>query len=284
MTVHGIIIPAPAFGPRECGAQMSPKVDPTLYAIAEEAHQHFVDLLNQVLVLKAPTLEEAFQKRLIIYLGTLLNETISEVLLLCTHDVLRRTQPALRSAWEYVIRATYYAQRSSLNTAHFTELFSKLRRLYDQLDVPPTVTEYFEEKVMLFSEAHPDWVRPAEAGLKPILDEMYGPKLAEGLYSRWHVSYSPMTHGTFDGVAQVLGHDGNNTVVIPGTDIANIALAEATRFAFQMATLTKRCYGLTSADTLPMFKRFVKRCQQVRIRVGTPPPFPRPTARFLNKS
>jgi hypothetical protein len=48
--------------------------------------------------------------------------------------------------------------------------------------------------------------------------------------------------------------------------MANVVLVEVTRFAFQMATLTKRCYRLTSADTLPMFKRFVKRCQQVRVR------------------
>jgi hypothetical protein len=68
-------------------------------------------------------------------------------------------------------------------------------------------------------------------------------------------------------------------------DIANAALAEATRFAFQMAVLTKRRYGLTSAETLPLFKQFVKRCRQVRVRAGTPPPFPRPRAKkFLKKS
>lgn len=262
---------------------MSPKVDRELFGIAEQSHQHFIDLLNQVRVMRAATLDEAFQKRLFLYHGILLNETIGELFLLCTHDALRRTQPALRSAWEYIVRATYYTQRSGLNNAHFAEIWPKLNRLYEQLQVLPEITEQIETAVTRFTEQHPDWHRPHEAGLKPILDEMYGQRRSDRLYARWYTYNSPMTHGTYDGIANVLGHDGQNTVVKPGPNIANCVLAEATRFTLQMAVIMKRRYGLTG-QTLSIFRHFVERCRYLRVRVGTPPPFPRPTVRFLAKS
>jgi len=269
-------------GNDQCGQRMSPEVDGELFGLAQQAHQHFVDILERTYKRPTPTLEESFQKRLFLYLGTLLNDSIGAVLLLVSHDNLRMTQPITRSAYEYALRSLYYSYRKKLTFDHFVELWPKAERLWRSVPLDPRVSEQIDELVKRFAERNPEWKRPPEAtGPKSFFEEMYGERRGQRLYHRWHRFYSPFVHGTFDGVMMVLAHDGHNTVVQPGPDIANIALAEITRIAFAMMALLKRVFSEHSEETLKLFRQYVRRRESLRLRVQSQ--FPRPRRAFIDK-
>jgi hypothetical protein len=263
---------------------MSENVDDELFAITQHAHQHFVDLAEEMRVLPTPTIEQSIHKRLLLYFAALLNDGIGATSLLASHDGLRITMLTLRASYEYVIRAKYYAQRRSLTRRHITELWTKIDRLYSggvRLSFPET-RKQIDDAVADFFAKNPEWERPHEATLKPLLEEMYGRARADRLYDRWHRFYSVFVHGYFDGVPMVLGHDGHNTIVKPGALIANTALAEATRFGFSMAALLKREFGIQNTQTLPLFRRYVRRRKTLGILVQSP--FPVPTLSFRAKA
>lgn len=268
----------------ECGAPLSPLVDQPLFQLAQEVHQHFVDVAERVRVMATPTIEQSIHKRALLYLAALLNDSVGTIVMLASHGGLRMTLPVNRFGYEYVTRAIYYAQRKKLAFDHVRGIWPHLDRLFSggvEADTAQNVRDEIDKSLAAFMGAHPEWQRPHDSGLLPIMVEMYGEARAQRLYDRWHGFQSPFVHGTFDGVGFVLGYDGNNTVVRPGAPIANTALAEASRFAFRMTTLLKSEFGIEDGETLRLFQRYCENLHRLRLRVAAP--FPRTTEKFRKK-
>jgi len=268
----------------ECGSPLSPLVDMELFRLAQEVHQHFVEIAERVRVMATPTIEQSIHKRALVYLAALLNDSTGTIVLLVSHGGQRMTMPVNRFGYEYVARAIYYAQRKKLAFDHIRGIWPHLDRLFAggvEADTMPEVTAEIDKSLASFVAAHPEWQRPHDSGLLPILVEMYGEKRGQRLYDRWHGFQSPFVHGTFDGVGFVLGHDGNNTVVRPGAPIANTALAEAMRFAFKMTTLLKSEFGIDDPETMRLFRLYGQNLHRLRLRVSSP--FPLPRRKFRQK-
>lgn len=281
------IVAAVEPGPHdECGQRLSRHVDRQLFLIAQEAHQHMVDIAERMRVTATPTIEQSIHKRSLLYFAALLNDSAGNLFLTTSHDGLRMTMPMTRLSYEYVARAIYYAQRKSIAFAQIRGIWPHMDRLFSggvEVDMAnPAVRDQIETSNAEFKSNHPEWTRPHDAGLLDILIEMYGDARGRRLYERWHTFLSPFVHGTFDGVGLVLGHDGNNTVVRPGAPIANTAIAEATRLLFIMTALLKREFDLDDDSTLSLFRRYIARREALKIRVSSP--LPRPRKAFRAKS
>ena len=269
-----------------CGTPMNGQLDAEFFAIGEEALQHMVDVVERIRVMATTTLERSIHKRVLLYEAVLLNDSIGTVFLLASHGGLRMGLPLTRMSYEYVTRAIYYAQRKNLALEHIRALWPKMDKLFSggvEHDMSsPEVRAKIDQSVSEFMAKNPNWTRPHDSDLRPIMVEMYGEMRAKRLYDRWHIFPSPFVHGTFDGVGLVLGHDGNNTIVKPGADIVNTEIAELTRFAFAMTALQKREFGIDDPKTLPLFRRYIARRDKLRIKVRSP--FPLPTAKFRKKT
>jgi hypothetical protein len=276
-----VVVKAPV---PECGAPFSDNVDCGLFELTQEVHQHLVDVGERIRTMATPTIEQSIHKRVLLYLVALLNDSMGTLVLLASHNGLRMTLPMNRFSYEYVARAIYYAQRKKLAFGHIRGLWPHLNRLFSggvEADMSPEVREEIDKSLASFEAAHPEWQRPHDGSLLPILIEMHGEKRGQRLYERWHMFQSPFVHGTFDGVGLVLGYDGNNTIVRPGAPIANTALAEATRFAFTMTALMKREFNIVDYNTRRLFRLYVENLNRLRLRVVSP--FPLPSKKFREK-
>lgn len=121
--LSGIVAAVEAAPHDECGQRMSRHVDRELFLIAQEAHQHMVDIAERMRVKATPTIEESIHKRALLYLAVVLNDAVGNLFMTISHDGLRMTMPMTRISYECVARAIYYAQRRSIAFAQIRGLW-----------------------------------------------------------------------------------------------------------------------------------------------------------------
>ncbi|MGA2396120.1 MAG: hypothetical protein ABSH03_22525 [Candidatus Lustribacter sp.] len=215
-----------------------------------------VETLGIVHTLRTETVQSSATKRMHLYFGQLLNESVGATIMLAGHDMQRPLFSMLRSSYEYVARALYFTENADKATAHLIDLWPKEKRLFDGLDAKDSIKRDIEESAARVMDAHPDWTRPTDVGLKDMLIALYGPDRGAILYKQYHVFYSGIVHGYFDAVPNVIAYQDGGTVVKPGPDVANAVVCLAARIAFTMTCLMRREFGVSAGNTAALYHRF----------------------------
>jgi hypothetical protein len=254
-----------------CQAPLSDSFNLELFESAKSVHMHLVEVLGAVHAIRTETVEKSATKRMHLYFGQLLSDTVGAVIMLAGHGMQRPLFAPLRSSYEYVARALYFTENADKAAAHLTDLWHKEQRLFDGLDTRDDVKRGIEESVARVMERNPDWTRPHDLPLKDMLVALYGSARTDKLYKTHHVFYSPTIHGYFDAVPNVIAYENGGTVIKPGPDIANAMVCIELRVAFTLICLMKREFGVTLGDTQGLYRDF---CGVRKRLTKMPNPFP----------
>jgi len=227
-----------------------------LFEVAKAVHEHLVEALSAVHTIRTETVGTSATKRMHLYFGQLLNDTIGAVIMMAGHGMQRPLLAPLRSSYEYVARALYFTENAEKAVAHLTDLWHKEQRLFAGLDARDDVKRSIEESVARVMEQNPNWTRPHDLSLKDMLVALYGADLGGRLYKNYHVFYSPTIHGHFDAVPNVIAYENGGTVIKPGPDVTNAVVCIVLRVTFTMICLMRREFGVTSGDTQALYRRF----------------------------
>jgi hypothetical protein len=250
-----------------CQAPLADQFDSELFKIATEVHMHMAEVLGAVHALRTETVSSSATKRMHLYFGQLLNDATGATIMLAGHGVRRPLLSMLRSIFEYVARALYFTENSEKAVAHLTDLWNKEKRLFDGVNAKESIKRDIEDSAARVMDAHPDWARPTDVGLKDMLIALYGPDLGASQYKEYHVFYSGIVHGYFDAVPNVIAYVNGGTVIKPGPNVANAVVCLVVRILFTMTCLMKREFGVAVGDTPALYHRFCdvrKRLTRVR--------------------